>query len=137
MVRGKAGMVDLRREPRGVVAAVAYLGNFKSPWVSIRRLDNAIAATLSWDERIFPSVWLWLELGGTQEPPWRGKARLVGLEPNTTALGAGLAEAERRNEHLLILEPGVAVDAIVRLHVSQPGGAITGVNVDGRALSGA
>jgi hypothetical protein len=70
------------------------------------------------------------------DPPWCGKATLIGLEPNTTALGAGLAEAKRRNERLLILEPGVAVDAVVRLHVSQPGGAITGVDADGRALSG-
>jgi hypothetical protein len=130
-------MVDLRREPRGTVAALVYLGNFESPWISIRRLDNAIAATLSWDERVFSYVWLWYELGGTQEPPWCGKARLIGLEPNTTALGAGLAEAARRGERLLILEPGVAVDAIVRLHVSRPGGVITGVNADGRALSGA
>ncbi|HVR66010.1 MAG TPA: hypothetical protein VMT98_05185 [Verrucomicrobiae bacterium] len=137
MVQGKAGMVDLRREPRGTVAALAYLGNFESPWISIRRLDNAIAATLSWDERAFPSVWLWYELGGTTDVPWCGKARLIGLEPNTTGLGAGLAEADQRGERLLVLQPGVAVDAVVRLHVSQPVGAITGVNADGRALSDA
>ena len=136
-VPGKSGMIDLRREPRGIVAAVAYLGNFKSPWISIRRLDNAIAATLSWDERVFRCVWLWCELGGTQEPPWCGKARLIGLEPNTTGLGAGLAEAERRDKNLLILQPGVAVDAFVRLHICEPRGTITGVNEDGRALSGA
>jgi hypothetical protein len=136
-VRGKAGMIDFRRAPRGAVAAVAYLGNFESPWVSIRRLDNAIAATLSWNEGVFPHVWLWYELGGTQEPPWCGKARLIGLEPNTTGLGAGLAEAERRGERLLVLQPGIAVDAIVRLHVCGPRGTITGVNREGRALSGA
>lgn len=136
-VQGKAGMIDLRREPRGVVAALAYLGNFKSPWISVRRLDNAIAATLTWDQRVFPSVWLWYELGGTQEPPWCGQARLIGLEPSTTALGAGLKEAALRDERLLVLRPGAAVDVFLRLHVCQPRGTITGVNADGRALSGA
>ncbi len=137
MVQGKAGMIDLRREPRGAIAALAYLGNFESPWISIRRLDNAIAATLSWDQRVFPNFWLWYELGGTKEPPWCGKARLMGLEPSTTGLGAGLKEAARRNERLLILQHGVAVDAIVRLHICEPRGTITGENVDVRALSGA
>ncbi len=137
VVAGKAGPVDLRRAPRGVVAAMAYLADFAAPWVSLRRLDNAIAATLSWDAAVFPCAWLWYELGGTPDAPWNGRTRLIGLEPNTTCLGGGLAQAARRGETLLTLRPGIAVSATVRLHVCKPAGAIAGVDKDGRGFSGA
>ena len=92
---GKAGSFDLSR-PEGTVAALACLHDFDSPWASIRRLDDSVGAALSWDSGVFPYVWLWYELGGTPEPPWCGKARLIGLEPNTTWPANGLADASRR-----------------------------------------
>jgi hypothetical protein len=134
MVAGKAAMVDLRRAPRGIVAAMAYLRAFDHSWVSIRRLDGAVAVALSWDAEVFPCAWLWYELGGTPDEPWCGRARLIGLEPNTTCLGAGIAEAARRGERLLTLRPGVPVQATVRLQVFRPEGEVAGVGPDGRAI---
>ena len=79
----KAGRYDLSR-PRAPMAAMGYLADFESPSAWIRRLDDAIAAILSWDGSVFPYAWLWCELGATQDAPWGGRAHLIGIEPNTT-----------------------------------------------------
>src|SRR4029450_2035719 len=91
MVPGKGGPYDLSR-PHEPMAAMAYLMDFERPSAWIRRLDNKIAAILSWDGSVFPYAWLWYELGATQEAPWSGKARLIGIEPNTTWAANGLLE---------------------------------------------
>lgn len=135
---GKNGMVDLRRPldaaPDGRLACLAYLEDFAAPWISIRRRDDAIAAVLSWDAGIFPTAWFWMEINGTPDAPWDGRTRLIGLEPNTTPLASGLAEARRRGARLLTLRPAAPVEALVRLHVFKPGGPIRGIGADGRAL---
>jgi hypothetical protein len=134
VVPGKAGPFDLSR-PAGTVAATAYLHDFDSAWMAIRRLDDSLAVALSWDAGVFPYAWLWYELGGTAEAPWCGKARLIGLEPNTTWPATGLADADRRGGRLMTLQPGAAVTATVRLHVFKPEGAILGVDAEGRAIT--
>lgn len=133
-VPGKTGLFDLSR-PTGRIAAVAYLLDWDGPWVSIRRLDESVAAVLSWDAGIFPCAWLWYELGGTDDPPWRGQACLIGIEPNTTWPGNGLADAHRRGAPLLTLVPGAEIEATVRLHVFKPAGPVVGTDADGRAIS--
>jgi hypothetical protein len=133
-IRGKHGPYDLGR-PEGRLAALAYLQDFASPWISIRRLDDSVGAALSWDQTIFPCAWLWLELGATEAPPWGGRTRLVGLEPNTTWPANGLAEAARRGAPLLTLRPGAEMRAWLRLHVFKPRGAVRGVDAGGRALA--
>lgn len=132
-VPGKGGAYDLSR-PTGTVAAMAYLHDFAAPWVAIRRLDGTIGAALSWDQRLFPCAWLWLELGGTQEPPWYGRARLIGVEPSTSWPGTGLADIARRGGPLLTLEPGAEISTEVRLHVFKPPGPVRSVDGSGRAL---
>jgi len=133
-VPGKQGPYDLCR-PEGKLAALAYLRDFASPWISIRRLDNSVAVTLSWDGTIFPCAWLWLELGGNEAPPWGGRTRLIGLEPNTTWPANGLAGADRRGAVLLTLRPGAEIRAWIRLHVFKPRGAVRGIDGEGRALA--
>src|SRR5262245_14494581 len=132
-VAGKTGSFDLSR-PAGIVAAVVCPKDFDSPWASIRRLDDSVAAALSWDAGIFPFAWLWYELGGTPEPPWYGKAWLIGLEPNTTWPATGLADASRRGGPLLTLTPGVEITTTIRLHVFKPAGPVLGIDTNGRAL---
>jgi len=134
IVPGKTGTFDLSR-PTGSVAAVACLKDFDSPWASIRRLDDSVGAALSWDAAVFPCAWLWYELGGTQEPPWCGKARLIGVEPNTTWPASGLADASRRGGRLLTLAPGDEIATTIRLHVFKPVGPVLGIDANGRAFS--
>lgn len=119
-VPGKSGPVRLDRL-RGPMAAMAYLLDFATPWASIRRLDDAIAVELSWDGAVFPCAWLWIELEGTQEQPWAGKTRLIGIEPNTTWPGNGLLDTQCRGARLLKLEPGQKMSAWIRLRAFRPG----------------
>jgi hypothetical protein len=135
-VEGKSGIVDLRQPlnilPDGRMASLAYLNDFESPWIAIRRLDDAIAVALSWDTSVLPSAWIWLEVGGTSDAPWCGRTRLIGLEPNSTGLAYGLAEARRRGARLITLQPGRPVVATIQLHVFQPHGRVQSVGPDGR-----
>jgi hypothetical protein len=133
VVPGKSGPVDLSR-PEGKIAAMAYLVDVASPWAAIRRLDTGLAAVLSWDAGTFPYAWLWIELGGTEDAPWQGNARLIGLEPNTTWPGNGLADTARRGADLMTLEPGDVRRATVRLQVLRADRPIAGVDAAGRAL---
>lgn len=134
LIAGKAGPVDLS-QPIGPMAALAYLHDMNQPWIAIRRLDNAVAALLSWDKALFPCAWLWFELAGTAEAPWFGRARLIGLEPNTTMPAAGLAGARAGGGRLLQLVPGEETATVLRLHVFSPDGRITGTGADGRATA--
>ncbi len=134
MVPGKAGPFDLGR-PEGRIAALVYLQDFAGPWMSIRRLDDSVAAALSWDSAVFPYAWLWCELGGNADPPWAGKTRLIGMEPNTTWPATGLADANRRGGRLLTVQPGAEIATRISLHVFEPEGPVRGVDAAGRAIS--
>lgn len=118
-VPGKTGSYDLSR-PRAPMAAMAYLTDFERPSAWIRRLDNTIAAVLSWDGAVFPYAWLWCELGGTPDAPWNGQARLIGIEPNTTWPGNGLSDTHRRGAPLLSLRPNDRIETWVSLTVTRP-----------------
>jgi hypothetical protein len=134
LVPGKTGSFDLSR-PQGPMASLACLQDFEEAWASIRRLDDSIGVALSWDGDIFPCAWLWCELEGTMEAPWRGKARLIGIEPNSTWPANGLADAAGRGGRLLTLQPDTAVTAVVRLNVFKPEGSVQGVDAKGYAIS--
>jgi hypothetical protein len=137
MVPGKSGHVDLSRpqdSTGGGIAAMAYLVDVASPWAAIRRLDTGLAAVLSWDASTFPCAWLWIELGGTEDAPWRGEARLIGIEPNTTWPGNGLADTARRGAALMTLNPGDVRTAMVRLQVLRASGPIAGIDAAGRVI---
>jgi hypothetical protein len=133
LVAGKAGPVDLSK-PAGPLAALAYLHDFRKGWSAIRRLDDGIAAALSWDADRFSCTWLWYELGGTPEPPWHGRGRMIGIEPSTTRSAGGLADAKARGTQLLQLMPGEELSNELRLHVFEPSGRVDGVDCEGRAV---
>jgi hypothetical protein len=136
LVPGKAGPFDLSRPQRNAakITALAYLHDFDGAWISLRRMDDAVAVALSWDAAIFPCAWLWFDFGAVADPPWNGKTRLIALEPNTTRFGWGLAEAKRQGARLLTLRPGAPLTTTVRLHVFRPAGPVAAVDREGRAI---
>lgn len=133
-VPGKVGTYDLSR-PAGPAAIMACLTDLAAPWAAIRRLDGTVAALLSWDGATFPFAWLWCELGGTVDPPWYGRGRLIGIEPNTTWPSNGLANALGKSAPLLPLQPGKEYESWVRLHVFRPTGPVAGCDAAGRAVA--
>jgi len=119
-LEGKSGPFDLSH-PCGTIAAGGCLKDFPAEaWASIHRLDGSVAARLSWDAEYFPHAWLWIELGGTSEPPWLGRGHVIGLEPNTTWPANGLAEAARCGGSLLVLAPGAEIETRLQLDVFKP-----------------
>jgi hypothetical protein len=134
MVDGKRGPFNLSY-PSSAMDALAYLHDFDTAWVAMRRLDNAIAVALSWDAAQFPCAWLRFALNGTDEAPWHGRTQLIGIEPNTTPLAAGIAGAKAQGSALLRLDPGVVLHTTLRLQVFRPTGPITALDRAGRATS--
>ena len=120
---GKNGVADISH-PAAPLAALLYLENFDFGWAAIRRLDNAVAVALAWDSKRFPCAWAWLELAGTSDAPWHGRAKLIGLEPNTTRSAHGLAQAKATGENLLRLEPNGHLTTQLKLRVFRPAGPI-------------
>lgn len=133
IVDGKTGPFDLSR-PREPMASLAYLLDFDEAWIAVRRLDNQVAVALSWDKQRFPCAWLWYELAGNPDEPWRNQTRLIGIEPNTTMPAWGLAKAKQAGGALLRLQPGDELATTLRFQTFTPAGPITGLYGDGRAL---
>ena len=60
---------------------------------------------------------------------------MIGIEPNTTRSGGGLADAKARGTQLLRLMPGEELSNELRLHVFEPSGRVDGVDREGRAVA--
>jgi hypothetical protein len=99
----------------------------------LTRIDGAIGVALSWDAALFPTAWLWQELGGSATPPWFGRTRVIGIEPFTSWPGHGLATIAERTGTQLRLGAGERRDTALRLHVRTGLTEIEGVR-DGRAF---
>jgi galactose mutarotase-like enzyme len=124
--------IDLRTPLEGR-HGMAYLGDFAGGWAALTRVDGAIGVALSWDAALFPTAWLWQELGASEGSPWFGRARVVGIEPCTSWPGHGLAQIAARTGTQLRLAPGERRATTLRLHVFTGLGEVIGTR-EGRAL---
>lgn len=134
IIAGKSGPCDLSR-PQAPWSSYGYLTDFETKFVSIRRIDGAVGAAISWQGDVYDCLWFWCELGGTLTPPWHGRGQLIGLEPCSTRSGLGLADAVQNGVRLVELVPGKPTTASVRLHVFHPDGPVKGVDPSGRACA--
>ncbi len=106
-VPGRAGgMISLDRIGPGPAHRLAYLSGFADAggWTAIRGVAPGLGVAMAWDVATFPHVWAWWEIGGPGHP-WRGRSRIVAMEPHTATTQHGLAAVAARGEahHL---EPG-------------------------------
>ena len=85
---------------------------------------------LAWPLDVFPHVWLWQELNGTQGYPWYGRSYVMGVEPNTSFPADGLAAAVERGT-AQALAPGDTVEATLTAVVFEPRGRVTRVTAEG------
>lgn len=133
LVLGRDGQALDLREPLEGRHGMAYLQDFVAGWAGLTRVDGAIGAALSWDTALFPTAWLWQELGGSTTAPWFGRTRVIGIEPCTSWPGDGIATIAARTGTQLRLAPGERRDTTLRLHVFTGLTEIAGVR-DGRAF---
>ena len=85
----------------------------------VRNDRLGLAARLSWPLDLFPCVWLWEEIGFTQDPPWSGQAYAVGIEPQAAYPALGMTELRRQGGHGLVIGPDAALAATVTLGVER------------------
>lgn len=123
--------LDLRTPLEGE-HGMAYLHDFTEGWAGLTRTDGALGIALSWETTLFPTAWLWQEMGSSKGGPWFGRGRVVGIEPCTSWPGIGLAATVEQGRHLLTLAPGERRETALRLHVFTGLGEIAGIR-DGRA----
>lgn len=114
---GRQGEVDLSHPPEGaaLLACLADLG--PAPWASLTRADG-LQVRLDWTADPWPLAWLWVETGGTIDPPWNGQARMIAIEPCTTWPATGLSAARAAGGPLLTLAKGETRCAQITLTVS-------------------
>lgn len=116
---GRHGPVDLSRPPdnAALLACLADLG--PAPWASLTRSDG-LGVRLDWTAEPWPLAWLWVETGGTTDPPWKGQARMIAIEPCTTWPATGLANARAAGGPVLALAEGDTCHARITLTVLEP-----------------
>ncbi|MCA3487785.1 MAG: hypothetical protein IOD05_07815 [Rhodobacter sp.] len=116
---GRCGPVDLSHPPEGIslLACLADLG--PRPWATLARADG-LGARIGWDADPWPLAWVWVETGGTTDPPWNGQARMIAIEPCTTWPATGLAAARDAGGRVLTLAAGEVRRAQITLTVLEP-----------------
>jgi galactose mutarotase-like enzyme len=101
---GPGGRVDLRRVPDGPAERYCFMCDLPEGWAAVRDVSGGTGVALSWDVEVWPHAWLWLELGG-EGFPWYGRGAFLGVEPQRSWPGDGLAAARERG-HALRVEGG-------------------------------
>jgi hypothetical protein len=120
---GQAGLADSSldhipgRSPRRFL--FGFLDGVREGSYRLRNDRLGLAARLSWPREIFPVVWLWEEIGFTQDAPWNGEAYAVGIEPHVAYPAVGMTELRRRGGHGLSLDPDASVAGTVTLNVER------------------
>lgn len=116
---GRRGPVDLSHPPAqaALLACLASLG--PAPWASLTRADG-LGVRLDWTADPWPLAWLWMETGGTQDAPWHGKGRMIGIEPCTTWPATGLVAARAAGGNILSLAAGKTRHAAITLTILNP-----------------
>ncbi|MFI6604261.1 DUF4432 family protein [Nonomuraea sp. NPDC050536] len=98
----EGGQTDLSVVPeQGAPSDVLYLTGFTEGWYEIA---TDIGMRVEWDARALPYLWMWQEVGASQEYPWWGRVYTIGLEPFSSMPTNGLAEAVE-NGTALLLQP--------------------------------
>jgi galactose mutarotase-like enzyme len=93
-------------------------------WAALR--DGSTGVALAWDAATFPHLWLWTEVGGAGFP-FYGRARSIGIEPQSTSSLDGFARGEGH-----VLAPGAACEAWLTLALFDADErAVEGVERDG------
>lgn len=87
--------LDYLFDGNGATADLMYLKRIEG-WYVIHNELTGLAATMKWDNQVFPYVWLWQECRDHSGYPWFGRYHIVGVEPFTSYPSMGLEEAIRR-----------------------------------------
>jgi hypothetical protein len=127
-----SGTLDLSRipGPDSPTDRFGYLLDLEAGWYALSNDALGLGFALTWPLDVFPCVWLWQELRGTQSYPWYGAAYVMGVEPHTSPTPEGLATAIERGT-ARTLQPGESLEATLTATLFTPRGTVTHVTPDG------
>ncbi len=136
VIRGARGDdLDLSIVPDVEAAAgreMCYLSDLgDDAWYAITSPGDGFA--MRWDGGLFRYLWLWQEFRAGTGYPWWKRVHAVALEPWTSYPTLGLPEAVARGTQLVV-PAGASVSTRLVAVSFTPGGAIAGVDADGRIL---
>ena len=109
--------LDYLFDGHGATADLIYLKQTDG-WYVLHNEETGVAATMKWDTRVFPFVWLWQECRDVAGYPWFGRYHIVGVEPFTSYPALGIAEALARG-NALQLAPRSEVSTVMSLGATQ------------------
>lgn len=120
-----AGILDLCSS--NPVQGLLSVAEMSAPWCALRSIRGVTSIAMCWDARAFPHLWIWIEKNGTGFP-WFGRARFLGIEPQSVPRPYGLANAVEQKLHSQ-LGPGMTAHAWLEMFIfDDDGKPVTGVN---------
>lgn len=96
--RPDGGVVDLSvvPGPQERVANLGFIRDLREGWYALTNPHLELGVALVWPQEVFPYLWLWQELGGSDAYPWYGTNYVMGIEPHTSVPAQGLLPAIER-----------------------------------------
>jgi hypothetical protein len=113
------GTVDLSVIPAAEErrAVLGYLQDFERGAYRIVNPEKRLAVEFRWPLAVFPAAWFWQELHASPGYPWYRRTYTTALEPNTTALGQGIARAREKGLPTLLLASQAARTATLEMEL--------------------
>jgi hypothetical protein len=132
VARAGGGTVDLSvvPGPEARTDNFGYLLELDAGWYALSNDTLGLGFALTWPLDVFPCVWLWQELCGTQEYPWYGSTYVMGVEPHSSPTAAGLATAIEHGT-ARTLQPGESLEATLTAALFAPRGTVSRVTSEG------
>ncbi len=127
---GIDGDVDLSVIPQGPVSRMVIVDELVAGWAAARDPERGVGLALAWDVQAFPALWLWLEIGG-QGFPWFGRARNLGVEPQTSSDIHGLVSAIEHGLALRLAPDAQVTSWITATVLTDAASEVVGVERDG------
>lgn len=94
------GKLDLTLPLRGLY----NLAELRDGWFGLGYKNKDSGLIVTWDKSTMSNFWMWIE-NKSPEFPWFGRAKFLGLEPQTSSTPQGLSKSASASESL-VLEPG-------------------------------
>lgn len=105
---GATSVVNLRSMPGPGTdqTRAAYLSDFRTGGLTIRRPDRQLGVELTWDVAAWPHLWYLAEAGGATGFPWFGNAYYLAVTPASSWPASGVHDARRIGDSTVWVEPG-------------------------------
>jgi hypothetical protein len=104
----------------------------KEPWYAIRNSQAGLTIGVSWDLKVLPSMWYWLN-NGAVDYPWWGRSYNLGLEPSSSVTELGIKEYLEKG-NALRLGAGQSMKLPLKYSVAEGATPVQKVDGDGRLV---